>query len=94
MFVHPAPGPVLLNYGLENLRFLAPVAPGDTIQAKLIVKRKNVRQKKADDKYPFGVVYWDVEVYNQEEEMVADYTILTLVKRRNRLDIDIFEDEQ
>jgi len=93
MFVDPAPGPVMLNYGLENLRFLAPVAPGDTIQAKLIVKRKNVRQKKADDKYPFGVVYWDVEVYNQDEEMVADYTILTLVKRRNKLDIDIFEDE-
>ena len=93
MFVHPAPGPVMLHYGLENLRFLAPVAPGDTIQAKLIVKRKNVRQKKSDDKYPFGVVYWDVEVYNQNEEMVADYTILTLVKRRKKLDIDIFEEE-
>ncbi|MDX1672604.1 MAG: phenylacetic acid degradation bifunctional protein PaaZ [Balneolaceae bacterium] len=93
MFVDPAPGPVLLNYGLENLRFLAPVAPGDTIQAKLIVKRKNVRQKKADDKYLFGVVYWDVEVTNQDGDMVADYTILTLVKRKNKLDIDIFEEE-
>ncbi|MGK7369471.1 MAG: hypothetical protein ACNS64_04600, partial [Candidatus Halalkalibacterium sp. M3_1C_030] len=69
-------------------------APGDTIQAKLIVKRKNVRQKKADDKFPFGVVYWDVEVNNQNEELVAEYTILTLVKRRNRLDIDIFEEEE
>lgn len=93
LFVHPDEGPVMLNYGLENLRFLAPVAPGDTIQAKLIVKRKNVRQKKADDKFPFGVVYWDVEVTNQNEEMVAEYTILTLVKRRNRLDIDIFEED-
>ncbi len=92
LFVHPDEGPVLLNYGLENLRFLAPVAPGDTIQAKLIVKRKNVRQKKAEDKFPFGVVYWDVEVYNQDEEMVADYTILTLVKRRNSLDIDVFKE--
>ena len=94
LFVHPDEGPVMLNYGLENLRFLAPVAPGDTIQAKLIVKRKNVRQKKADDKFPFGVVYWDVEVTNQNDEMVAEYTILTLVKRRNKLDIDIFEEEQ
>ncbi|MDZ7771490.1 MAG: phenylacetic acid degradation bifunctional protein PaaZ [Balneolaceae bacterium] len=94
MFVDPRPGPVLLNYGLENLRFLAPVKPGDTIQAKLILKHKKVRQKREQDKYPFGVVYWDVEVTNQEEEMVADYTILTLVKRRETLDIDIFTDEE
>jgi oxepin-CoA hydrolase/3-oxo-5,6-dehydrosuberyl-CoA semialdehyde dehydrogenase len=93
LFVHPAPGPVLLNYGLENLRFTKPVAPGDTIQAKLIVKRKTVRQKKAKDKYPFGIVYWDVEVTNQHDEIVADYTILTLIKRREILDMDIFEEE-
>lgn len=94
LFVHPAPGPVLLNYGLENLRFLAPVKPGDTIQAKLIVKRKTTRQKRASDKFIFGVVYWDVEVTNQDDELVADYTILTLVKRQNKLDMDIFEEEE
>lgn len=93
LFVDPAPGPVLLNYGLENLRFTKPVAPGDTIQAKLIVKRKTVRQKKAKDKYPFGIVYWDVEVTNQHDEIVAEYTILTLIKRREVLDMDIFEEE-
>lgn len=93
LFVHPAPGPVLLNYGLENLRFTKPVAPGDTIQAKLIVKRKTVRQKKAKDKYPFGIIYWDVEVTNQHDEIVADYTILTLIKRREILDMDIFEED-
>lgn len=94
LFVHPDEGPVILNYGLENLRFLAPVPPGDTIQAKLIVKRKTVRQKRASDKFIFGVVYWDVEVTNQDDELVADYTILTLVKRRNKLDIDIFKEEK
>jgi oxepin-CoA hydrolase/3-oxo-5,6-dehydrosuberyl-CoA semialdehyde dehydrogenase len=93
LFVHPDEGPVILNYGLENLRFLAPVPPGDTIQAKLIVKRKTVRQKRASDTFIFGVVYWDVEVTNQDDELVAEYTILTLVKRRNKLDIDIFEEE-
>ncbi|MDZ7717178.1 MAG: phenylacetic acid degradation bifunctional protein PaaZ [Balneolaceae bacterium] len=93
LFVHPDEGPVMLNYGLESLRFLEPVAPGDTIQAKLIVKRKTTRQKRAVDKFIFGVVYWDVEVTNQNDEMVADYTILTLVKRRNKLDMDIFEEE-
>ncbi|MTI88537.1 MAG: phenylacetic acid degradation bifunctional protein PaaZ [Balneolaceae bacterium] len=88
LFVHPDEGPVMLNYGLENLRFVAPVAPGDTIQAKLILKRKNIRQQKKTDKFPFGVVYWDVEVTNQNEELVAEYTILTLVKRKHKLDID------
>lgn len=88
LFVHPNDGPVLLNYGLENLSFLAPVAPGDTIQAKLIVKRKTVRQQRKTDKFPFGVVYWDVEVTNQENILVAEYTIMTLVKRSKRLDID------
>jgi oxepin-CoA hydrolase/3-oxo-5,6-dehydrosuberyl-CoA semialdehyde dehydrogenase len=90
LFVHPDEGPVILNYGLENLRFTAPVAPGDTIQAKLIVSRKTVRQKKAHDPFIFGIVYWDVEITNQNREPVADYTILTLVKRRNKLDMDIF----
>lgn len=93
LFVHPDEGPVMLNYGLENLRFVAPVAPGDTIQAKLIVKRKTVRQKKAKDKFPFGIVYWDVEVTNQDDELVAEYTILTLIKRREILDMDIFDEE-
>lgn len=88
LFVHPDEGPVLLNYGLESLSFLAPVAPGDTIQAKLIVKRKTVRQQRETDKFPFGVVYWDVEVTNQRDELVAEYTILTLVKRKEKLEID------
>lgn len=88
LFVDPDEGPVMLNYGLENLRFVAPVAPGDTIQAKLILKRKNVRQQKKDDKFPFGVVYWDVEVTNQDDIIVAEYTILTLMKRKHKLDID------
>ncbi|WP_138429048.1 phenylacetic acid degradation bifunctional protein PaaZ [Fodinibius saliphilus] len=94
LFVHPDEGPVMLNYGLENLRFTQPVAPGDTIQAKLIVKRKTVRQKKAKDKFPFGIVYWDVEVTNQDDEIVAEYTILTLIKRREVLDMDIFEEKE
>ncbi|MDZ7718879.1 MAG: phenylacetic acid degradation bifunctional protein PaaZ [Balneolaceae bacterium] len=88
LFVHPDPGPVLLNYGLEDLRFTAPVEPGDTIQAKLIVKRKTVRQQREEDEHPFGMVWWNVEVTNQMNDLVAEYTILTLVKRKNRLDID------
>ena len=50
LFVDPRPGPVLANYGLENLRFIEPVGIGDTLGAHLTVKqkskRKNVRMTK------------------------------------------------
>ena len=85
LFVDPAPGPVLANYGLENLRFTKPVYPGDTIQAKLTVKQKTAKETPTAGLgvgIPQGVVHWDVEVTNQDEELVATYTILTLVKRR------------
>jgi oxepin-CoA hydrolase/3-oxo-5,6-dehydrosuberyl-CoA semialdehyde dehydrogenase len=80
LFVDPAPGPVLANYGLENLRFTKPVHPGDTIQAKLTCKSKTAKETPPDG-IPQGVVAWDVNVTNQENELVATYTILTLVKR-------------
>ncbi len=81
LFVDPAPGPVLANYGLENLRFTQQVNIGDTIQAKLTCKEKTPRETK-EDQVPQGVVAWDVEVTNQDDELVATYTILTLVRRR------------
>ena len=80
LFVDPAPGPVLANYGLESLRFVKPVYPGDTIQATLTVKQKTAKEKK-EGQVAQGVVAWDVEVKNQNNELVAVYTILTLVRR-------------
>jgi oxepin-CoA hydrolase/3-oxo-5,6-dehydrosuberyl-CoA semialdehyde dehydrogenase len=82
LFVDPAPGPVLANYGLDNLRFVKPVYPGDTIRARLTCKQKTAKET-ADGQVPQGVVAWDVEVTNQNAEPVAVYTILTLVKRRS-----------
>lgn len=82
LFVDPAPGPVLANYGLESLRFVKPVYPGDTIQATLTVKQKTAKEKK-EDQLPQGVVAWDVEVKNQNDDPVAVYTILTLVRRKD-----------
>ncbi|MFK8029092.1 MAG: phenylacetic acid degradation bifunctional protein PaaZ [Gammaproteobacteria bacterium] len=81
MFVDPAKGPVLANYGLDNLRFIEPVGIGDTIQVRLTVKQKNKKDKRDDDKYFSGVVIWDVEITNQHELPVALYNILTLVER-------------
>jgi oxepin-CoA hydrolase/3-oxo-5,6-dehydrosuberyl-CoA semialdehyde dehydrogenase len=81
LFVDPAPGPVLANYGLENLRFVKPVYPGDTIHARLTCKQKTAKDT-VDGQVPQGVVAWDVEVTNQDSDPVAIYTILTLVKRK------------
>ncbi len=81
LFVDPAPGPVLANYGMDNLRFTKPVFVGDTIQATLTCKQKTLKDTPPDG-VPQGVVAWDVNVSNQDGEMVATYTILTLVRRK------------
>ncbi|ASM79192.1 enoyl-CoA hydratase (plasmid) [Vitreoscilla filiformis] len=83
LFVWPAPGPVLANYGLDTLRFVKPVAIGDTIQARLTAKRKIDRNRRDAKGVGQGVVAWDVEVKNQHGELVASYDILTLVAKRD-----------
>jgi oxepin-CoA hydrolase/3-oxo-5,6-dehydrosuberyl-CoA semialdehyde dehydrogenase len=83
LFVSPAPGPVLANYGLDTLRFVKPVAIGDTIRARLTCKRKIDRNRKDAKGRGQGVVAWDVEVTNQDDELVASYDILTLVAKRS-----------
>ncbi len=82
LFVSPAPGPVLANYGLDNLRFVAPVAIGDTIRARLTCKRKVDRNRTDEQGRGQGVVAWDVQVTNQRDELVASYDILTLVQKK------------
>jgi oxepin-CoA hydrolase/3-oxo-5,6-dehydrosuberyl-CoA semialdehyde dehydrogenase len=82
LFVSPAPGPVLANYGLDTLRFVKPVGIGDTIRARLTAKRKIDRNRKDAKGVGQGVVAWDVEVTNQDGEVVASYDILTLVAKR------------
>ncbi|MEZ4585037.1 MAG: phenylacetic acid degradation bifunctional protein PaaZ [Gemmatimonadales bacterium] len=81
LFVHPAKGPVLANYGLESLRFVNPVYPGDTIAVRFTCKQKTAKDPRPDTQ-PQGVVEWDVEVTNQNDETCAIYSILTLVAMR------------
>jgi len=71
LFVDPDPGPVLANTGLENLRFLTPLYPGDSMCVELTVRSKSL---KSDDE---GVVKWAVEIFNQNDELVATYDLLT-----------------
>ena len=77
LFVQPDPGPVLANYGLENLRFLTPVYPGDeltvTLTCKQIIPREDAEH---------GEVRWDADVTNQDGQSVATYDVLTLVAKQ------------
>ncbi len=81
LFVDPGEGPVIANYGIDNLRFIEPVGIGDTIQVTLTAKRKVKKVKREDEDRHTGIVIWDVEVHNQHQELVALYDILTLVER-------------
>lgn len=76
LFVEPRPGPVLANFGVDNLRFLTPVKAGDSIRVTLTVKQITPRSS-AD----YGEVRWDAVVTNQEEQVVATYDVLTLVAK-------------
>jgi oxepin-CoA hydrolase/3-oxo-5,6-dehydrosuberyl-CoA semialdehyde dehydrogenase len=80
LFVHPAEGPVLANYGLEALRFIKPVKIGSTLHAKLTVEKK-IPQDPREGEDPRGVVQWHVDVIDQDDAVVATYSILTLVRR-------------
>jgi len=77
LFVQPDPGPVLANSGLENLRFLTPVYPGDELTVTLTCKQITPRE---DAEY--GEVRWDTDVTNQDDKSVATYDVLTLVAKQ------------
>ncbi len=77
LFVQPDPGPVLANYGLENLRFLTPVYPGDELTVTLTCKQIIPREDAAH-----GEVRWDTDVTNQSGDSVAKYDVLTLVAKQ------------
>jgi oxepin-CoA hydrolase/3-oxo-5,6-dehydrosuberyl-CoA semialdehyde dehydrogenase len=88
LFVDPPKGPVLLNYGIEECRFLKPVYPGSTIQVKFTCREKldqEKRPKTADSPkgadVARGIVKWLVDVVDETGETVALATILTMVKK-------------
>ena len=76
LFVEPNPGPVLANYGVDNLRFLTPVYFGDTLQVRLTCKEINPRASAEH-----GEVRWDCQVTNQSGAVVAQYDVLTMVAK-------------
>lgn len=76
LFVWPDVGPVLANYGLENLRFITPVSPGDQVRVALTAKQ--IIPRETDE---YGEVHWDAVLTNQNDETVATYDVLTLVSK-------------
>jgi oxepin-CoA hydrolase/3-oxo-5,6-dehydrosuberyl-CoA semialdehyde dehydrogenase len=74
LFVDPDFGPVLANYGLDDLRFAQPLNHGDTLSVRLTCKQKTLREGSG-----YGEVRWDTEVTNQDDEIVASYDVLTMV---------------
>lgn len=73
LFVEPNEGPVLANTGLDGLRFMKPVEAGDTVKVRLTVKTKTKRNEE------YGEVRWHVTLTQQDNEMVAEYELLTMV---------------
>ena len=74
LFVDPDFGPVLANYGIDDLRFITPLNHGDSMRVRLTCKQKTLR---GDSGY--GEVRWDAEITNQDDEIVAQYDVLTMV---------------
>ncbi len=76
LFVWPGEGPVLANYGLDHLRFASPVYAGDVLQVQFTCKQKVNRETE-----DYGEVRWDTTIVNQDDQVVANYDVLTLVKK-------------
>jgi oxepin-CoA hydrolase/3-oxo-5,6-dehydrosuberyl-CoA semialdehyde dehydrogenase len=77
--------PVLLNYGIDELRFTKPVYPNAKIHIRFTCKEKLSQDNKPGDEsdLPKGIVKWLVEILDDTEEpMVGVATILTMVKRK------------
>jgi oxepin-CoA hydrolase / 3-oxo-5,6-dehydrosuberyl-CoA semialdehyde dehydrogenase len=76
LFVDPDPGPVLANYGVDNLRFLTPVYPGDELSVTLTCKQISPRDG------AYGEVRWDAQITKQDGSVAAQYDVLTMVAKR------------
>ncbi|MFD2562790.1 phenylacetic acid degradation bifunctional protein PaaZ [Aquimarina rubra] len=82
LFVYPNKGPVTANYGLEECRFLRPIYHNDTVYVRLTCKQKIDRDHRGKE-LPSGIVKWFVEVFDQEDELAAIATILTMVQKKS-----------
>ncbi len=85
--------PVLLNYGIDELRFTKPVYPGTVIYIRFTCKEKIEQEvKEPNPDLPFvrgqdipkGIVKWYVEIFDDTDELAGVATILTMVERKEK----------
>lgn len=85
--------PVLLNYGIDELRFTKPVYPGSSIQIRFTCKEKLLQDKrvvekpedyKRGDEIEKGIVKWLVEILDETNEITGVATILTMVAKKEQ----------
>ncbi|HWC54759.1 MAG TPA: phenylacetic acid degradation bifunctional protein PaaZ [Chitinophagaceae bacterium] len=74
--------PVLLNYGIDELRFTKPVYPGAEMYVRFTCKEKIPQDRKEENEIPRGIVKWLVEMFDETNEHIGVATILTMVKRK------------
>ena len=82
LFVDAEIGPVLLNYGIDECRFLKPVYVGSTIRVQFTCKEKTNQDLKDENDIPKGIVKWYVDVLDETNESVMIATILTMVRKK------------
>jgi oxepin-CoA hydrolase / 3-oxo-5,6-dehydrosuberyl-CoA semialdehyde dehydrogenase len=82
--------PVLLNYGIDELRFTKPVYPGAEVYIRFTCKEKLPNDKriiekpedfKRGDDIEKGIVKWLVEFFDETDEVTGIATILTMVAK-------------
>ncbi len=74
--------PVLLNYGIDELRFTKPVYPGAEIYIRFTCKEKLPQDPKDENDIPKGIVKWLVEIIDETNEVTGVATILTMVAKK------------
>lgn len=86
--------PVLLNYGIDELRFTKPVYAGMSVYIRFTCKEKTAQENKEITPetmhvkgidIPRGIVKWYVEIFDETDEAVGVGTILTMVKMKNKI---------
>jgi oxepin-CoA hydrolase/3-oxo-5,6-dehydrosuberyl-CoA semialdehyde dehydrogenase len=85
--------PVLLNYGIDELRFTKPTYPGSEVYIRFTCKEKLPNDKriiekpedfKRGDDIDKGIVKWLVEIFDENNEITGVATILTMVQRKDQ----------
>jgi len=86
--------PVLLNYGIDDLRFTKPMYPGNQLYIRFTCKEKTAQETKEPNPdlpasrgadIPKGIVRWLVEMFDEQDELAGIATILTMVQMKQKI---------